>query len=403
MSDLAKRFAGFMEDSVSLEEEVLGLEDLELELECIDSNLKLIFSELDAHTQLGEKVNRYGLESIDQSELSELYPNLGSESFGSILMTFWDDFFSTRHRLVQGIVDLLRDKKKTIVAYRKKLLAKQKKADIRKLANSQGKHDVTFVSIEKFWLTASGSYPNDILGKLEKDYADTSAFITQTPKDVISALEDLNRTIRGSSSENLIADLDKQSKNLPSPYDVVPDGMPNNSKDYLYRTALLMDKKPDHRDFSSLSSESFAVKLIKGDWANDTFNAALTLIPHLTTIRFVRQIVSIATVIRSVAQYSTKVSSKDLVKINDLGFEYLDSAEQGIDTNIDSLNEINKVTENIGESLKNIEASPEDAKIVSRYITNLTSVVTEPHHQMVERQVKMAKGINYLLMRTVGR
>lgn len=289
----------------------------------------------------------------------------------------------------------MRRKEKTIKAYRRKLQKKGEKIQKQDLSGLNSFHQATFVSMEKYWLFANGKYPTSLLSTLENDFKLTSTFLTQTPEDVVSTMDRLESIIKASSSKSLMDDLDKGTSRLSDIQTLVPKGMVNKGDALLYRTALLITEPPKTKGFSALS-EPVQIKLIKGDWGNDTLNATLTIFQGLTGI-------ALFSIVRNVIQESFDVTSDDIVKIHDLGNKYLDNAEESIRIGINSLNKINTLTAEIGGHLSDIEATSDDAAKISRYIANMTNLVSKPHNQMTDRQIKIAKGINYLLIRSIGR
>lgn len=88
MRNLANTFKHLTEDAPSLEEDSLDIDDLEIELESINSDLNIAFSEVETHDRLGQHVEKFGLENIDEFNQLEFYPSLEAKTFSTLLATF---------------------------------------------------------------------------------------------------------------------------------------------------------------------------------------------------------------------------------------------------------------------------------------------------------------------------
>lgn len=394
-----------LKDYIIDETESLSLGELSFALETIDDDLKVAFSVLETHDKVTDHIAEHGLESINDTALVKWFPNLESKRNpnASILMGFWDDWFTTRHRLIQGIVDLLRKKEKTIGAYRRKLRSKQFAIAKNELASYNRLHEATFISMEKYWLYPNGSHPEDIVEAVKKDFKDTSTFLEGVPHAVESSFKDLHNVIKRASRESVMDTLDRHSTQLKSPVELVPGMEPNATSRYLYRTALIIGntERPEGNSFERLATP-VEIRVISGGWGSDVVNGILTTINGILRPAILSPL-GLVTMVRSIISEPFSLTSDEVIELHQYGSMYLESAEEGIARARTSLNKIDTHSKEIKGLLDEQNIDMETSRLLARYMANLTKLVEKPFSDITNRQIKMAKGINYILMRTVSR
>lgn len=376
MSALKDRFLS-LESNV--DDDPRSIEDIEFALESIDNGLNKLYSEMYAMENIEDHVSQFGIESIE--EIINDFNNFGLEQtlMKKHLYMIWDEWFTIRHRFFQGIVDLLRSKEKNIEAYKKKLASKGESIAKKDLKNIDGMHIATYIAIEKFWKFNNGKYPTNIAGALSTDFSEMKDVLDVLPKNVATTIDTLFDIIK-SSKDDVEKVLDDKFKKLLSIPDLFPKKVINVDNRYLLRTIIFIKNDSKPIDFKTLTNK-IDVKIKYGGVVDDLINA---YVPDAEVEEFT-------------------ITSKDIVKIHEFGLSYLDLASDSIKSLIKYISDIENNTRQIGELMKDKELTREDASDISKYISNITSVLGKPYDQLINRQIKMAKGINYLLIRSINR
>lgn len=394
---------------ISLEEYVLeentdDLFELNLQLESLSDTVTMelhrIHELTNAFTSTVINGKAPSMESIEGILTEGLgFEDIVSDNEGSRLGRLWDDFFTTRHRVIQGIVDTLRSNKKTIKAYRNKIAAKQKKL-IKSSGADSDQHSASFVSMEKYWLNVAGEYPRSVVGAVEVDFDKSSNLIKNAPKVAVDEIKRISDFVYKNSNKgaDLTNLLEKEAKNWKTLEEIIGPGIYNKPDLFLYRTAITGPTKVS-KTLDDLGSKN-NIMVISGGWGPDIINALTLVAPTFISIIGV----GLQIYRNQVATPGFTLTGRELRKLSDYAIKYLDSAEAGYNDLINHLTTVNVILSNTNSKLaENDDVDHSTVAKVLNVINNDSQLVGKDMMKMVDRQIKVAKGINYLLMRTINR
>jgi hypothetical protein len=393
-----------------------SIEEIDFELELIDTALENFQIELDL---LGEKASlvfsqeTLSIETVES--IKEFFPSFEdyvSDDAGGGWGRMWDDWLTTRRRLVAGILDAVRSKKSAIKAYRKKLTNRDSKIDRFMARKDSQIHTASFVSMEKYWLYANNSYPKSIIGAVLQDLKESQHFLNECPKIVLSEVSKLIGLIKGgnySSKETIEKSFLSKLKTLKSIEEIVGPTLYGKADVLLYKTIIISTSPEKHQDKSLTRAEILTktnrLTVITGDTSQDTINALITLSWGLGPI-----VAAVPTALRQYFAKGFTISTSELKSLVQYGHSYLDTAESCLDKAEHLNSEFNHLFEKVVDAIPHQNNSNTDHKAVAfalnlavNHTHNLSMFIGKPMQTMINRNIKVAKGIFYLVTRTIGR
>jgi len=375
--------------------ENLSLEELSFNIELLDDSLESFYAELEYLQGVAYSNEQVGLEDVVKANL------------GSLSGRHWDDYITTYKRLFTGIVDAVRSKNSAIRAYRKSLSDSQRSLENYLARNgSTNSHSASFVAMEKYWLYANNKYPTSIMSSVANDLTAAKRLLTEGPAKAIKASEQVNKIVQGTvftSDETIYKSMFLKMKNIDTVESIIGPQIFNKRDLFLYGTVVTIkynerEKIEDETLYNRLNFRN-PLTIITGGAAEDVKNAGYKLTVGAKNLD------------RIVNTPGFKISSKELSTLLEHGNEYLDSAESYLAHVPNQLGIIQRDINSLFEFVPNlVNGKKPDKKQVKKvfdlaltYYLNLMGFVDKPMHEFVNRQIKMSKGIHYLVTRTIGR
>jgi len=373
----------------------MSLEELSFEMELLDYSLEGYYAELAAlHDSIIVSSAEVSLEDVVGANL------------GSLSGRGWDDLITKYKRFFSGILDAVRSKESATKAYRNKLAESEQKVMEYLSKNSSQNHSASFITMEKYWLYPNGKYPNKILPAVSDDLKYSQELLTQGPLKAIKASEEVNKIVESTvftSEETVHKSMFLKMKNIDTVESIVGPKIYNNRDLFLYQTVVTSklpkrEKKDDETLFTTLNVRNPLV-IKNGGAAHDVKNAALSFVAG-----------HVGNSDRIVNTPGFTLSTKELSTLLEYGNTYLDSAESYLARVQRQLGAVQSSINHLFQyKLPNSDKKPDKASVKKvfdlafTYHLNLMGFVDKPMHDFVNRQIKMSKGIHYLVVRTIGR
>jgi len=369
-----------------------SLEELEFQLENINFSLEQYYDVLES--------NQLSLED-----------SVGYEK-GSVGGRLWDDWLTTRTRLFRGILDLLRSKEAAIRSYRG-LLEKERMRLIKDLNGMESNHSASFVSMEKYWLYPDNTYPDSIMRAVLKDLSESKKLLLDSPKLAVTNIAKLGDIVKGancSTEETLNQTFFKTVEQLKSVEDIIGKNIYGDHKTFLYSTMVFSSLPEKIAKPFSTRAEYLAKRnklvVLSGDSSEDAIKVIILAVTALFPLGG-----WVWGAVRNLTTPGFTLSNRDMHTLLDYGINYLDTAMHALNS-IRTANEetlqaflkVNTILAKLSESDKNDPALIKKMRdFVTSYSMNFISFTDRNAMPMIDREIKMAKGIFYLVKRTIGR
>lgn len=369
-----------------------SMEELDFQLENIDFALEQCYNELEEpEISLEDKV---------------------IHDAGSFSGRMWDDWLTSKTRLFRGIADLLRSKESAIKAYRK-LLERESTKLRNDLSGDNSNHSASFVSMEKYWQFPNAAYPTSIISAVTKDLNESKKLLLDAPKSALTNIAKLGDIVKGADSsteETLKHTFFNKVEQLKSVEEIIGSSIYFNYNTFLY-TTIVLSNAPEkyYKSFYSridLLAKKNKLIVINGDSTHDAVKAIIVAItPRFPLGGLVWGL------IRVLSPPGFTLTNREMGNLLAYADNFLDVAETSL-VGIKKANEeashillkINTLLAEIKKEGKGDKATIKQmTDFITGYSTNMLSFIDKPMLQMVNREIKMAKGIFYMVARTIGR
>lgn len=348
------------------------------------------------------------LSTESKENIRYLFPSLEgkvNKKDGSFLLRAWDDYFTTRYRLIQGIVDNIRSLEKNVKAYRKKLKSKQIKT-LKKINESNNDiHRASFIAIEQYFQYADQTYPDDLMVAVENDYTKSQELINNIHNNVIDELSNFSKIIKSTDIEiggAINPKFNSKLKEIRPSFEFIPKTIFLNPKSMLMSSLILASQTPDAIKTKESNLERIGVRneisLKFGEWRHDLGNALTTIFaPYLGLIGLA------LTVYREVNVPGYTLDNGELLKMNDIATSQLDSVEKSLSVSSKLYKDMAKLSDEIKDNIqKNGEITDYTSNLIIGYISNMGDLIKLSGMDVAKRNFQMAKGINIMLFRTIN-
>lgn len=382
-----------------------SLQDIELTMEDTSEIIHSMNSEISVLSNINSNESVSAVTLEDASAMGFTMEDYTTSSAKGLIL----GDYSPVYRLFQKVTDKIRDNRANVKAYRKKT----EKSMVPILARINSKESkgsdftVQLAGILPYLTRASDakdwdSAPTAILKILQDDNSDIAEFIATYPKAVIGELkkvEGILKAFKGKTSADFERQVVSKVESLTHPMDLIKGITFSRGDVYLARTIFLTTFDPKSLKKDGLTKleilgKDFKLDMIDTRSPEDNRRIVEAFIP------IVGPILTSARMISSPFWKLTPDEAKDVIKGQE---KVIDNAEAVLDANISFNDEITKVLKSIDEltpKFKDVDGSiGTEVKLIEGYISNLTKAHRTFFTKLADRQIRLARGLNLVLVR----
>lgn len=346
------------------------------------------------------------LESVDGSIVFSMEDTTAKSGRG--FRSMWDSFFTIRHRAIQGIFDAIRSTRGNLDAYRKKL--KRKQGGLLSVAGdiAQKKEavEISQAGLDPYLTRAidGDDRPHyggkEILSNIGKDVDSISAFIKNYPKDLAAELKKLQsiiKSFKGKTADDLRKDVISKMDSLKHPLELAKDIKWNDGSVYLNRNVFIADVDPSKAKTAADKAKPFRVDIQRSMSIEDKSRIAEFV------ANMVIPIVGLAVTIGRTAFLTGtwSLNGDDIKTLVSYQQDILESTDDLLDMSMKIGGEIDSILKSINDIMgsMDVESARDEMEIIQGYLANVTRLHTTFTPKLANRQLELAKGINYALIR----